>query len=212
MDDYGDEDEVSALLSSFVYLIWIDRQLQIDFWTGFFSANVLTMFREFCVFHSLSLSSAGVAGVDGQNQWETREEHQTAGSGGQTRQRSWRERPHLLSVGQTEKSSRRVVNRNANIKLSYNSGFSVGWNVQVPAETLRPDVSGPSVLGYWWDLQAAGRGAHLPVYDGWDAALRPAGLLLPPHAPCTCWSRPTGASDACQVCPPVDWNPYVHQH
>lgn len=68
MDDYGDEDEVPAFFPSFVYLIWIDRQLQIDFWTGFFSANGLTMFREFHMFHSLSLSSAGVAGVDGQNQ------------------------------------------------------------------------------------------------------------------------------------------------
>lgn len=69
MDDYGDEDEVPAFFfSSLVYLIWIERQLQIDFWNGFFSANVLTRFREFHVFHSVSLSSAGVAGVDGQNQ------------------------------------------------------------------------------------------------------------------------------------------------
>lgn len=68
MDDYGDEDEVPALFSSFVYLIWIDWQEQINFWTVLFSANVLTMFREFHVFHSLSLSSVGMAGVDGQSQ------------------------------------------------------------------------------------------------------------------------------------------------
>lgn len=49
----------------------------------------------------------GVAGMDRQNQWETGEKHQTAGSGGKTRKCSWRECPHLLQVD----TYKRVIHR-----------------------------------------------------------------------------------------------------
>lgn len=86
------------------------------------------------------------------------------------------------------------------------------WRRQVPAEAVCADVPGPAVPGHRRDLQAAGRRAHLPLHDGRDAALRPARLLLPPHAARARRPRPAGAGHAGQVRPALDRDPHRHHH
>ena len=79
MDDYGDEDEVNlpARLFIFYSLNCINCTKTVFNFTG----------RHLCLISLVLLLSlpAGVAGVDRQDQRETGEEHQTAGSGGKTR-------------------------------------------------------------------------------------------------------------------------------
>lgn len=67
MDDYGDEDEVGSCCSA--DLLLPDKEVLLDNTLYFFAMHFVP----------------GVAGVDGQNQRETGEEHQAAGSGGKTR-------------------------------------------------------------------------------------------------------------------------------
>lgn len=79
----------------------------------------------FCSSNNQSINQPGLAGVDGQDQRAAREEHQAAGSGGQTRQRSRRERAHLLPVG-TDLLHRNQVKLGSNLSvvLSLRSGTS----------------------------------------------------------------------------------------
>lgn len=87
MDDYGDEDEVQTCFSSFFSLTGKTKQIYVLVHPPPVLRLLCGKFTEFSG-SLVSFLLLGLAGVDGQNQRETGEEHQTASTGGQTRQRS----------------------------------------------------------------------------------------------------------------------------